>query len=126
MKFIADLLRRALLLLVTGFVSVMVAACYGMFYGFQTGGRVVDHDTGDPIPAIQVKCIGESGAALGVAYTDAEGYWQLEVGDDPNVNPCAAWEFMDVDGEVHGGDHADVRLAQSLLHSGDVVEMDLE
>ncbi len=123
MLSIAKSCRRALLFGLTGLVSVVVTACYGMVYTFRSYGRVLDRDTGEALPDIRVRYLAPDGTELGAARTDLRGDWAMET-CGPSGGADAVLEFADTDGEAGGGDHATVTLTDPRLSRGGVVEME--
>lgn len=97
-----QIVKRSLLWMLTAAVPVVIAACYGMpvSYGaFQQTGKVVDKESQEAIPGIEVSCETEAGALASsdVTTTDDLGAFTI------SFDSCPVMVFEDNDGGDNGG-----------------------
>jgi hypothetical protein len=89
-------IAKGALWLVTGLVPVVIAACYGAYYGFQRGGRVADATSRQGVGGIRVTCrVGDR--VTSQAVSRADGWYSLT-----EDQPCDEVLFEDVDGAENG------------------------
>ena len=98
MKKLTKLFKKALLWLITAFIPVVVAACYGMMYSFDTSGKVIDKDTREGIDGIEVKCIVDDKNDVEDIDVTFDGEFMLAFD-----RQCKKLVFEDFDGKDNGG-----------------------
>lgn len=92
-------LSRHLLRIVTGFVPVVIAACYGAPYDHMTlHGKTVDSETGAGIKGLSVSCM-RDGQKVTSTVSQTDGSFDLGYRGE---NPCDTIAAEDVDGTANG------------------------
>ncbi|MFH1808758.1 MAG: hypothetical protein ABIJ09_08430 [Pseudomonadota bacterium] len=119
------LLKKFALWFLTGFIPVVIAACYGMPYDYRSArfvkpGRVLDIQSKAGIPGIQVLCTTPTGDIQSFAYSDEEG--QFVLGYD---RPCQTVLVEDIDGEENGGQYATAEVPFEPGDEDQVIELGL-